>query len=163
MKTCTICNIEKPIDEFLKDKSANGGYRNQCKQCLRERNADVWEKRKEVYNKAMRKYRDTTKGAVMTSYVASKTRATKDGIPFNITRLEILDLFNAQNGKCALTGVEMIPKSGWTSPSLDKMDPKLGYVSGNIQWVTKKANLMKSNLTMDELLEFCHSVIKLRC
>lgn len=165
MKACTLCNQEKELDQFLKDKHASGGYRNQCKECLRQRNKEqrVWENRKESYNASMRKYRSTAKGAIHTSYQASKSRAKRDGIPFDIDLEYVTELFYQQNGKCALTGEDMIPKSGRTSPSLDKMTPELGYVRGNIQWTTWKANCMKQDLNMDELIQFCKTVIELRC
>lgn len=165
MKTCTICSVEKELEEFLRDKHAPGGYRNQCKECLRKRNKEqrVWENRKESYNAAMRRYRSTEKGAIHTSYQAAKGRAKKVGMPFDLDLEYVTELFYQQNGKCALTGVDMQPKSGRMSPSLDKMDPGLGYVRGNVQWLTWKANAVKQDLTMEELFQFCETVLKLRC
>lgn len=165
MKVCTLCHQEKDLTEFLRDKHANGGYRNQCKECLRQRNKEqrVWENRKESYNAAMRKYRSTEKGAIHTSYQAAKGRAKKSDIPFDLDLEFVTELFYQQGGKCALTGEDMIPKSGRTSPSLDKMNPSLGYVRGNVQWTTWKANCIKQDMTMDELFEFCKKVIELRC
>ncbi len=155
MKVCTICLIEKPLDAFLKDKSAKGGYRNQCKACLRLRNKEVWDKRKEGYNKAMRKFRLTWKGVTQTSLTAAKGRSNKTGIPFDLTLDYLRLLAEQQEYKCALTGKPMIPKGGWDTPSLDKIDPNLGYVKGNVQWVTKRANTFKSNLSVEQLLDMC--------
>ena len=36
-KKCTICEKEKYIDEFVKDKHIKSGYRNQCKLCMNKR------------------------------------------------------------------------------------------------------------------------------
>ena len=166
LNTCTICKEEKEVSEFLKDKQASKGYRNQCKSCLRERAKEqrVWEHRKEGYNKAMRKYRSTMIGAISTSFTARQQYCRKnEHIPFEITRDYCIALMESQQGLCALTGVELIPKSGPTSPSLDKKDPKLGYVEGNVQWVTKKANTMKQDCSMEELIHFCKTVIELSC
>ncbi len=33
-KTCTKCNIEKPLDEFKKQSSTKDGYSYACKVCL---------------------------------------------------------------------------------------------------------------------------------
>lgn len=165
MKICTICSQEKELEAFLKDKHAPGGYRNQCKECLRLRHKEqrVWENRKESYNASMRKYRSTVKGAIHTSYQAAKGRSKKEGIPFDLDLEYVTELFNHQGGKCALTGVDMIPKSGRMSPSLDKMTPELGYTRGNVQWVTWRANAIKQDLSMEELFQFCETVLKLRC
>lgn len=163
MKICTICSQEKEETEFLRDKSAKGGFRNQCKSCLRERNKNDWDKRKESYNRAMRKYRSTNKGAIMTSLTAAKGRANKQGLPFDIDLEYVTNLFDEQKGLCAITGELMIPKSGRTSPSLDKIDPSLGYVKGNVQWLTWRANCVKQDMTMEELRSFCSKVLHLSC
>jgi hypothetical protein len=42
---------------------------------------------------------------------------------------------------------------GWkgTSPSLDRIDPSLGYIKGNVRWISTRANTLRSNATIDEL------------
>jgi hypothetical protein len=37
------------------------------------------------------------------------------------------------------------------SPSFDRVDPKVGYVPGNVIIISHKANVIKSNATVDEL------------
>lgn len=160
MKTCTICGDTKELQEFLKDKNANGGYRNQCKQCLRERNKDVWSNRKEQYNASMRKFRNTWKGATATSHQAAYTRSKQQNVPFSITLEYVRDLLEKQNYLCALTGDQLVLKGGWNSPSLDKINPSLGYIEGNVQWLTKRVNLIKSNMDNKELLDFCRKCLE---
>ena len=36
MKKCFKCEVEKDLSEFYTNKSAKGGYHNQCKTCLKE-------------------------------------------------------------------------------------------------------------------------------
>ena len=38
------------------------------------------------------------------------------------------------------------------TPTLDKIIPKFGYVRGNVHVISFKANTMKSNGTLDELI-----------
>jgi hypothetical protein len=45
------------------------------------------------------------------------------------------------------------------TPSLDKIIPSLGYVKGNVAVISWKANVMKSNLSID-MLESILSYIK---
>ena len=58
---------------------------------------------------------------------------------------------------CPLLGVELIYKKfeGHRTPdnyaTLDKIDPKLGYVEGNVQIVSFRANTLKNSATLKEL------------
>jgi hypothetical protein len=44
--------------------------------------------------------------------------------------------------------------------SVDRIDPTKGYVPGNIQIVSNRVNMMKSNCTQDELVAFAKWVLK---
>lgn len=46
-----------------------------------------------------------------------------------------------------------------TSPSLDRIDPNLGYVVGNVQIISMLANRMKSDASKDELIKFSNWVL----
>ena len=39
-----------------------------------------------------------------------------------------------------------------SSPSLDRLDSNLGYIKGNINWISMKANWTKSDLSYDEII-----------
>jgi UDP-N-acetylenolpyruvoylglucosamine reductase len=46
------------------------------------------------------------------------------------------------------------------APSLDRIDSARGYVPGNVQVVSHKANTMKSNASTEELIAFSEWVQK---
>ena len=46
------------------------------------------------------------------------------------------------------------------SPSLDRMDNSKGYVKGNVQVISHKANSMKFSASKDELLKFAEWVMR---
>ena len=82
-------------------------------------------------------------------------RAEKRSIPSSFT---IEDLYGIlpEEMICPVLEIPMIiGKDNWkNSPSLDRINPKLGYVVGNIQMISYLANAMKSAATPDELNRF---------
>ena len=106
-------------------------------------------------------------GEITKSYwTPIERQAQRRGIPFEISRQEAWNLFEKQNHKCAITGVELKFSSnirddrGTQTTSLDRIDNSKGYVIDNIQWVHKKINIMKNVMSMSELLEWCELIIK---
>jgi hypothetical protein len=87
---------------------------------------------------------------------------------FTINREYVWDLFKKQNGKCAISGVELnfaktnknqkINREG--NASLDRIDSRKGYIEGNVQWVHKRINSMKNNMTEKELINWCKLILK---
>lgn len=78
---------------------------------------------------------------------------------FNIERGYLDDLFEKQNKKCALTGLELNfevdkNRSGQIA-SVDRIDSNIGYVVDNVQWVHKDINLMKGPLSENYFILLC--------
>jgi hypothetical protein len=44
-------------------------------------------------------------------------------------------------------------------PSLDRIVPELGYVKGNVMWLSKLANSMKQNATPEQLTQFANWIL----
>jgi hypothetical protein len=64
---------------------------------------------------------------------------------------------------CPVFGMELRTGAGAFSPdapSADRIDPRKGYVRGNIQVISMKANAMKANATPEELKTFALWVLK---
>ena len=80
-------------------------------------------------------------------------RAKKQGVPFSITHQDIDDIWPKDNC-CPALGTPLVwaaknftPKS----PSLDKINPQLGYVVGNIAIVSYLANSIMQNALPSEV------------
>lgn len=77
-------------------------------------------------------------------------------IPFTVSQEYLWDLFLKQNRCCALTGD---PIYKIKDASLDRIDSNLPYQVGNVQWVTKQANVSKHVMSMEQLYDFCKKVL----
>lgn len=97
-------------------------------------------------------------------YLAARDRASKHNIPFNITLDFLLKLWNEQNGKCAISGIEMTYELNkgrtHTNVSIDKIDRTKGYIIGNIQLVCMACNQIKSDMSEENMYYFCKSIVE---
>ena len=85
-----------------------------------------------------------------------KKRAKLAGVPFDLEPQDIKNKLNLTNTKCPVLGVSMeISKLGAKNndltPSIDRIDPKKGYVKDNIIVVSMRANRIKNDATVDEI------------
>lgn len=89
--------------------------------------------------------------------------AKKRNIAVEITIDYCWNLFLHQDRKCALTGKVLIMRyhKGRTvcgNASLDRIDSSKGYVSGNVQWIDKKLQHVKTKLSDAEFIAICQKV-----
>ena len=78
-----------------------------------------------------------------------KHRAKKKGVPFDLT---LDDLFFPD--VCPVLGIPLIARAGSfhdNSPSIDRVIPALGYVKGNVQIISYRANRIKCHASLDDL------------
>lgn len=101
----------------------------------------------------------------------ARARSKKKSMTLDITNEFVKTLWEEQNGKCSLTGWDMIlPKTseGWGDDlnehqsirraSLDRIDSSKGYVEGNVRFVCYMANICKNSYSDSKVLEFCEAV-----
>lgn len=81
----------------------------------------------------------------------AKKRAAKKGLPFNLSKEDVLKLIG--DGICPVFGTQYYMASGLsgTSASLDRQKPELGYVKGNCSVISYRANTIKQDATADEV------------
>lgn len=93
-----------------------------------------------------------------------KNKTKRRKINFSIDIQEAWDLFIKQDRKCALSKVTIrfgrVGKREEMTASLDRIDSTKGYIQGNIQWVHKAVNIMKSDLPNDIFIAFCNEISK---
>lgn len=129
------------------------------------------DEKKELHRQANKKYANKSRenrSAYEQSYWASrweeylwkqsKRRAQRAGLDFDI---EIEDVVIPKY--CPYLGTEITKIFGqgvvWTNPSIDRIDNTKGYVKGNVQILSRRANSVKQDLSLSELQIFCSNVL----
>jgi hypothetical protein len=87
----------------------------------------------------------------------ARSRGRKLNIPVGITPDDLRRLWIKQEGKCFWTGARLDFEVGGQRhplrPSLDRINPKLGYVPSNIVWATNFANRARGDLPFEDFVE----------
>lgn len=91
----------------------------------------------------------------------AKQRAKKRNVEFSITKDDVI-----VPEFCPILGIKLQMNNGSgsggkdNSYSLDRIDPSKGYVKGNVQVISHKANSMKFTATKEELLKFAEWILE---
>lgn len=166
---CNKCNTTKNVTDFSPSKGVNS-HRNSpkykyCKICSAAI-AREWRKNNKNYQgSGVRKHipKDDLLlySAISSRLIYAKGRANKRNqiIP-NLTKDYLYTLYKSQNGLCALSGHAMSLIVGdLTCLSLDKIDPDLGYVEGNVQWLMWCTNRAKGELSSSDFIALCEKIV----
>lgn len=159
---CNKCKQWKPLSKFSIDNTFlhgnRGGLCRECKDCQRKR---YYEQRNKLFedNELALKYK------LQQALKGTRRRSKEKNIYNNLTLDYLMYLWEKQDGKCALTGMQMTYKfyEGRvnTNLSVDRIDSTKGYSKDNVQLVCMAANQMKNDLTMSEFIELCEAVLAL--
>jgi hypothetical protein len=129
-KRCTDCKEIKPFSEFHKHRTALFGYNTVCKAC----------------RVPISKVHHQNTSYEHRLFHAAKSRATRKNREFSI---ELSDI--QIPAVCPVLGVPIVLKAGSDyAPSLDRIDSSRGYVKGNVIVMSKRANTLKNNMTLEE-------------
>lgn len=93
---------------------------------------------------------------------AARVRARSKGVAFALTADDVAALQAVIDaGRCQLSGVQFtFGKRSATSPSLDRIRPEFGYVSGNVRVVCHALNAGMGDWGGDELLRIARAWIE---
>ena len=148
-KKCPKAGQLQPASCFASHKAASDGLKSLCKVCENApKTASAHLFITDRFNKA-------------------KSRAKRQGAPFDMTLEDWLAIYDAQDGKCALSGIEMTFTYDKNHPTFiagakgkkwpynispDQIDSGKGYVRGNVQFVCAQVNMMKGEVPTQVLL-----------
>jgi hypothetical protein len=100
-------------------------------------------------------------------YRDKTSRDKKKRCVCDLTKEYLKNLWDEQQGTCPLTGWKLILPKGtgksWDikSPynaSLDRIDNSIGYVKGNVRFISIMANLGRAVFSDEQLIDFCKAV-----
>jgi hypothetical protein len=141
-RLCTSCNKVKLLSQFETFK--DGFVRGLCQQCVTLQKAKKTSATPESYLQVLN--------------TQLKSQRLKQGVQYDLTKEDVIDLWETQNGKCALSGVLMTHQRDGTygdrkkkefNASIDRINPNGPYVRQNVQLVANRINTMKHTLSQD--------------
>lgn len=174
---CNKCNKIKPVSEFPKithnqfrsSKGSSGIY-SYCKEC-RNAKAREWRKNNPNYKASGKLSSYPKEDKLLLSAIRSRISDCKGRIRranpacvnlFDLDTDYMYQLFKQQEGKCALSGVDLsLTKNDLNVLSIDKIEPSKGYVKGNVQWLSWATNRAKGEMPQQKFIELCQKVQRL--
>lgn len=92
---------------------------------------------------------------------SAKKRAKRFNLPYDLTHSWAKERWT---GRCEITGIPFDLSSKkygqMFSPSIDKIDPKLGYVQENCRFILFMVNIFKYNGTDEMMLKVAEAIVK---
>lgn len=168
MKKCSKCKLEKRLDEFYNFKNSKDGKSHHCKECMceyryskaehyREYMKDMRLNNNEVVKETRRKsWRNLDPRKRLLQQC--KNRANRKNIEFDLS-INDIDVPEI----CPYLEVPFVMgiKGDYQyTYSLDRIDNSKGYIKGNVQVISMKANSMKNSATKEELIKFALKILK---
>lgn len=133
MKKCSNCNRTKRLTSFTKKEGSKDGHSPRCRLCR---------------NRIAKQRRQTD--PVQFLLKMARKRAKKKGLKFNITKED----FPTIPTHCPILGIKLkVNENRWErdSMTIDRINPKKGYVKGNCRIISHRANMLKNNANLKEL------------
>jgi hypothetical protein len=156
VRTCRVCKVDKPLTDYYNDRRSPGGRSTWCKPCQKQwRTTNTVRRCKRARELKRAKWDENPKLAwVLRAYQSASSHAKQCNVPFTVTKADIAWVVE---DICPVFGTPLRYERGSgqrteNSPSLDRVKPELGYAKGNIRVVSWRANRLKSDATVEELL-----------
>ena len=148
-RECTVCGVTKPLKEFP-PHSKKGYFKRNCRQCERAKN---------------HRYKSKTPEAYLYSRLGRQNKGSAQ-VEVKLTKQDLKELWEQQQGKCAVTGMHMtyyprqLRDSTGLNASVDRIDSSDIYRKGNVRLVCSRVNMMKGAGEDVDLLWWCKQVIE---
>ena len=154
-RLCTSCNKVKMLSQFETFKE--GQVRGVCRNCVTLQRSKKTSATPEAYIRVLN--------------TQLKSGRVKQGVDYELTTEDLIDLWEIQDGKCALSGVLMTHQRDGTygdrkqkdfNASIDRVNPQGPYVRENVQLVSARINTMKHTLSEDMFIWWVKNIYETR-
>ena len=148
-RTCQTCGVNKPIEEYPPHRK-KGYYKRTCRPCDRVK---------------MAAYKHTSPDIYLWTRLGRQNKNAGQ-VQVKLTRKDLKDLWEQQQGKCAVTGMHMTyfpraqRKSTGLNASVDRIDSQDIYRKGNVRLVCSRVNVMRQAGEDADLLWWCKQIIE---
>ncbi len=169
MKECTKCGVSKNSSEFFRATKEKSGLKSRCKLCekvdAQERIDRDPEHHKAMMLKSYHKRRIEVIAEDPSFFIWRRTKisAKNRGLDFNLEPSDIripavCPVYGMPLVIADKRGDERIGPHLENVATIDRVDPARGYVKGNVQIVSFKANRLKSDCTPEHFRKMIANV-----
>jgi hypothetical protein len=148
-KRCYKCQEVRPIEAFWRNKAKADGRYEACAECIKQYHQD----KHRQYDEQKRKGDPLGRWAQKTVYRTRK-RAREKGFDFDLDKDFILSIAPTH---CPVFGHKLVYDSSDPNlpcvASIDRTDSSKGYTKENVKIICRHANVVKSDLSKDELIK----------
>lgn len=154
-RVCTKCRETKSLKEFFYHRQRKH-YMASCKAC----NSKTCLK----YQQGRKAEQDS--GFLIGSRAAEIRRRCKySGVPVaNDLRAILQEQWTQQQGLCYYSQIPLVfgtyAREPVTTATVDRIDPALGYIRGNVVFASARVNLSKQNMSLTEFRSFCSMMVE---
>lgn len=178
-KRCLECGETKPLTEFYFSKLGRQSRSSKCKACFAPYFQEYYKKHMPDFNRRAKEsyarmtperkhrkdewYKAYCRDTPIKALGKNIRRALRRRPTENpITVIELMEMWEQQGGKCAVSGVTMTWAQGAYSPtslSLDRINRHQGYIKGNIRLVCYQINAFRGMWSDEQMFSMARNMI----
>ncbi len=159
-KVCIDCVQELPISRFHRKRSAADGRTSYCIECGNARSVKWTRDNKEKVTARLGEWRRRSPRQTLNVTLNGALKRRPSINPPNVD--DLMKMFEEQEGKCALSGIQFTWAMGKllpTSITIDRIDQSSDYSKGNIRLVCHAINSFRGTMTDEEMLAMARTLI----
>lgn len=139
VKLCQGCETEKSLDEFPVRNDRSGRLRPYCHSC-----------RNDIERARYKSHKHSNYFRWKCTRIKSSSQSKN--VPFDLTPEYLEDIWT---GYCPVLKIQLEKYTNRSNPNaaeLDRIIPEKGYIQGNVAFLSRRINKIKSNASYGEII-----------